>query len=219
MSRAVLLLLWLTIVVSAAPPQETAVAAPLSTPSTDTVASRMQKGLEKQLASIRKQASGYLTIGEAQPPDSFLLPWPKRTSAASAVAFTEPCDPMPEAELDRLVGGAATRQNVSPQLIRAMITQESGGRPCAVSVAGAQGLMQLMPEVQRELAVDDPFDARQSIEAGAKLLRNLMDRYAGDVPKALAAYNAGPGAVDRASGIPPIPETINYVAKIIKRVE
>ena len=76
-----------------------------------------------------------------------------------------------------------------------------------------------MPEVQRELSVDDPFDARQSVEAGAKLLRSLIDRYAGNIPKALAAYNAGPGAVDRAGGIPPIRETTNYVKKIVQRIE
>jgi soluble lytic murein transglycosylase-like protein len=79
--------------------------------------------------------------------------------------------------------------------------------------------MQLMPEVQRELSVADPFDPIQSVEGGAKLLRSLIDRYAGDLSKALAAYNAGPGAVDRAGGIPPIPETTNYVAKIAKRIE
>ena len=130
-----------------------------------------------------------------------------------------PCDPIPEASLDHIVNDAAERQKVSPKLVRAMILQESGGRPCAVSYAGAQGLMQLMPEVQRDLNVENPFDPMESVEAGVKLLRNLLDRYAGNVPKALAAYNAGPGAVDRAGGIPPIPQTTNYVAKIVKRIE
>ena len=181
--------------------------------------SRMQNSLDKQLAAVRKQASGYIALGEAQPGDAFLLPWPKAAIPATNVSFIIPCDPMPEAELERIVQESATRQRVSPKLVRAVITQESGGRPCAVSSAGAQGLMQLMPEVQRELSVADPFDPQQSVEAGSKLLRTLIDRYAGDLPKALAAYNAGPGAVDRASGIPPIPETINYVARIVKRIE
>ena len=189
----------------------------------------MQTSLEKQRASIRKQITGWIAVGDAQPSDTFLLPWPK--TAVTAVAATAanvalktildsiPCDAMAETELDGIVQEAANRQNVTSKLIRAIITQESGGRPCAVSAAGAQGLMQLMPEVQRELAVSDPFDPKASVEAGAKLLRTLIDRYAGNLPKALAAYNAGPAAVDRAGGIPPIPETTNYVAKIVKRIE
>ena len=201
--------LWLTAIVNAQQlPPEAAV-----------VASRMQTGVDKQLASIRKQVSGYITVGESSN-SSLLLPWPKPATPASNISFNIPCDPMPEAQLDPIVNDAATRQKVNPKLVRAMITQESGGRPCAVSTAGAQGLMQLMPDVQQELAVDDPFDPRQSVEAGVKLLRTLIDRYAGNLPKALAAYNAGPGAVDRSStGIPPIPETIDYVAKIVKRLE
>ena len=179
----------------------------------------MQNSLDKQLAAVRKQASAYIALGEAKPSDAFLLPWPKAVEPATNIVFIIPCDPMPEAELERIVQESAARQKVSPKLVRAVITQESGGRPCAESSAGAQGLMQLMPEVQRELSVADPFDPQQSVEAGSKLLRTLIDRYAGDLPKALAAYNAGPGAVDRASGIPPIPETINYVARIVKRIE
>ncbi len=170
---------------------------------------------------MRKQASGYISVGESQAADAFLLPWPKPLVPATNISFIEPmpCDPLPEGELQRIVQQASERQKVSPKLIRAMITQESGGRPCAVSTAGAQGLMQLMPDVQQELSVNDPFDARQSVEAGAKLMRSLLERYAGDVPKALAAYNAGPGAVDRAGGIPPIPETTKYVARIVQKIE
>jgi len=183
---------------------------------------RMENSLEKQRAAIRKQATGWISVGEPQPNESFLLPWPKPLTPATAISFQAdfiPCDPMPDTELDQLVKDASERQKVSPKIIRAMIAQESAGRPCAVSIAGAQGLMQLMPEVQREFAVSDPFDPKQSIEAGAKLMRSLIDRYAGDLPKALAAYNAGPGAVDRAGGIPPSPETTNYVSKIVKRIE
>ena len=211
--KRVLLPLWLTIAVSAEPPQDTAAAIP--------ALSRMQAGIEKQLASVRKQVAGYVALGETPPGSGLILPWPKAATPSNNVGFHEEiaCSPIPEPELERIVTEAAQRQKVSPKLVRAMITQESGGRPCAVSPAGAQGLMQLMPDVQRDLAVGDPFDPRQSVEAGTQLLRNLIDRYAGDLTKALAAYNAGPAAVDRASGIPPIPETINYVAKIVKRIE
>lgn len=215
----VLLPLWLTIV-CAEPPQDK-VAAP---PAVEQVKppTRMQTSLEKQRASVRKQVGDYISVGDSPPNDGFLLPWPKPAAPAANIAFQsiDPilCDPMPEPELERIVKNAADRQSVNAKLVRAIITQESGGRPCAVSTAGAQGLMQLMPEVQRELAVGDPFDPRESVEAGAKLLRTLIDRYAGNVPKALAAYNAGPGAVDRAGGIPPIPETTNYVAQIVKKI-
>jgi len=191
----------------------------------------MQAALEKQRASVRKQVSDWISIGEPQPNESFILPWPKPATPASSIALrtpgialramldSVPCDPVPEPQLETIVNDAAARQKVSPKLVRAIVEQESGGRPCAVSTAGAQGLMQLMPEVQKELSVDDPFDPKASVEAGARLLRTLIDRYAGDVPKALAAYNAGPGAVDRARGIPPIPETTNYVSKIVKKIE
>jgi hypothetical protein len=179
----------------------------------------MQTSLEKQRAAVRKQAGEWMYIGEPQPGDGFLLPWPKQLAPSTNIAYTFQCDPMPEAELDHLVSDAAARQKVSPKLVRAIINQESGGRPCAVSTAGAQGLMQLMPEVQREMEVSDPFDPKSSVEGGVKLLKTLIERYAGNVPKALAAYNAGSGAVDRAGGIPPIPETTNYVAKIIQKIE
>src|SRR5205085_361018 len=94
--------------------------------------------------------------------------------------------------------------------------QESGSRPCAVSAKGAQGLMQLMPATSQQFGVADPFDARQNIQAGAKFLKQLLTRYGGDVTKALAAYNAGPGRVDQAGGaVPGIPETIHYVSSIL----
>jgi soluble lytic murein transglycosylase-like protein len=189
-----LLPLWLTAVAYAVePPQEKAAAQQLSAQEqqkpADAAASRMESSLEKQRAAVRKQAAGWIAVGEPQPNESFLLPWPKPATAATNIGLFFPCDPIPESDLGGLVKDASERQRVSPKLVRAVIAQESAGHPCAVSTAGAQGLMQLMPEVQRELSVDDPFDPRQSIEAGAKLLRSLIDRYVGDLPKALAAYN------------------------------
>ena len=215
----VLLPLWLTIVCAEPPQDKVAVAPPA--PEQAKPPPRMQTSLEKQRASVRKQVGDYISTGDSPPNEGFLLPWPKPAAPAANIAFQsiDPilCDPMPEPELDRIVKDAADRQNVNARLVRAIITQESGGRPCAVSTAGAQGLMQLMPQVQRDLAVGDPFDPKESVEAGAKLLRTLIDRYAGNLPKALAAYNAGPGAVDRAGGIPPIPETKNYVAQVLQK--
>ena len=130
-----------------------------------------------------------------------------------------PCDPVPESDLAPLVAAAATAQKLSPDLLRAVIARESDFYPCAVSVKGAQGLMQLMPDTVAQFSVRDPFDSKQSITAGSQYLKQLLDRYKGDVSKALAAYNAGPSAVDDAKGIPDIPETREYVQAILKSLE
>lgn len=114
-----------------------------------------------------------------------------------------------------IVDAAAQRHRLDPALLDAVIGRESGFRPDAVSSAGAVGLMQLMPDTARELGVTDPFDPAQNVEGGAKYLRSLLDRYGGRLDLALAAYNAGPGAVDRFGGIPPYAETQRYVAGIM----
>lgn len=106
-----------------------------------------------------------------------------------------------------------------PALLRAVIGQESGFRPCAVSRAGAQGLMQLMPGTAAGLNVSNPFDPQENVFAGSKFLRLLLDRYNGDLPKALGAYNAGPARVDAVGGIPPIAETQNYVNSIMRKIQ
>lgn len=112
-----------------------------------------------------------------------------------------------------LFEGAAARHGVSPQLLAAVAKQESGFNPDAVSPAGAQGLMQLMPATARGLGVTNSFDPAQAVNGAAKLLRTLHDRF-GSTELALAAYNAGPGAVMRYGGIPPYAETQNYVRSV-----
>ena len=128
---------------------------------------------------------------------------------------TADCDPIPDPYASALLGFAATTQRVEPKLLRAVIVQESGFRPCAVSSKGAMGMMQLMPATAEQFQVADPFDPRQNIEAGAKYLKQLLEKYSGDLALALAAYNAGPSAVDAAKGIPDIAETRDYVAAIL----
>ena len=117
-------------------------------------------------------------------------------------------------DLEALIGDAARRHEVSPELIRAVIRQESGFNPFAVSRKGAQGLMQLMPQTARRLGVKDVFDPAENVQAGVKYLRQLLDRYEGDERLALAAYNAGEGAVDKYGGVPPYAETQDYVRRI-----
>lgn len=112
------------------------------------------------------------------------------------------------------IAEAAALYDLDPNLIRAIIRAESAFNPFAVSRAGAQGLMQLMPAVAEELNVLDPFDPRQNIFGGARYLRWLLDRNGGNLDLAVASYNAGPSAVARYNGIPPYRETRNYVKKV-----
>lgn len=118
------------------------------------------------------------------------------------------------ANYEALIVEHAEANALNPALVRAVIQAESAFNPRAVSRVGAMGLMQLMPDTARELGVLDPFDPEDNIRGGTKYLRSLLNRFDGNVELALAAYNAGPGAVERYNGVPPYRETRNYVAKI-----
>ena len=120
----------------------------------------------------------------------------------------------PQHAYDRLIAEAAATYQVSAALIRSVIETESAFDPSAVSQAGAQGLMQLMPQLTEQFGVTDPFDPRENIMAGARLLRELLDQHHGDLPLALASYNAGAAAVAQYGAIPPFPETQNYVKRV-----
>ena len=112
------------------------------------------------------------------------------------------------------IDAAAARHGLDPALLRGLIRQESNFDPNAKSPAGATGLCQLMPATAAGLGVTNSSDPAQNIEGGAKYLKQQLDRFGGDVMKALAAYNAGPGAVQRYGGVPPYAETQNYVRKV-----
>ena len=118
-------------------------------------------------------------------------------------------------DLERLVTDAAVRHGLDPALVRAVVAVESGFRPEAVSPKGAQGLMQLMPATARDLGVADPLDPAANVDGGSRYLSQLVARYDGDLTKALAAYNAGMGAVARHRGVPPYAETLQYVRKVL----
>ncbi|MCM2256601.1 MAG: lytic transglycosylase domain-containing protein [Vicinamibacteria bacterium] len=130
---------------------------------------------------------------------------------AAAEAQPGPHDPR------ALATEVARRHGLDPALVLAVMGVESAFRPDAVSHKGAQGLMQLMPGTAKELGVADPLDPAQNVDGGARYLRDLLARYEGDVEMALAAYNAGPGAVARHGGIPPYRETRDYVRKVLER--
>jgi soluble lytic murein transglycosylase-like protein len=118
---------------------------------------------------------------------------------------------------DPLIREHAVANGIRPDLVRAVIQTESAFDPYARSVKGALGLMQLMPATAEELGVTNPFDPVQNIRGGIRYLRSLLDRYGNNETLALAAYNAGPAAVDRYGNVPPYRETLNYVARIQDR--
>jgi len=191
--------------------------APPLAPQPESPAKRQQDSIARQLQSIGAQQKSIerQRAATGQPAN----PSPRRFLAAVQESNPFDCEPVSPMALEAAVHNAAQTYAVAPSLIHAVIRQESGGYPCAVSDKGAMGLMQLMPDTAADMGAVEPFDIGQNVTAGTRLLAELMQRYKGDLIRVLGAYNAGPTAVDRAGGTPPFPETIDYIHSILERLK
>jgi soluble lytic murein transglycosylase-like protein len=160
---------------------------------------------EMNLSSLRGfEADGFIAPPPAVTPDTPALP-----AVAAPPLATTPLE---------LADAAADKYGLPRELVRSVMAAESGMVPGAVSPKGAIGLMQLMPETAHVLGVN-PYDPAQNVDAGARYLRDLLEKYNYGLRHALAAYNAGPGAVDKYNGIPPYRETIDYISRIEKKLK
>ena len=166
-----------------------------------------RESIEKQLASAARQRDA---IRQASAEAS--------RQSALAKAAVQPCSAISEEEVGPILESAAKAQRLPTKLLRAVIARESGFLSCAVSEKGAKGLMQLMPATAEQFHVKDPFDPQENLEAGAKFLRQLLEKYKGDLGLSLAAYNSGAATVDAAHGIPDIAETRDYVEAIVGKM-
>jgi len=168
--------------------------------------------------SLGSQVRLYLNGGSMDVPAASVVRFEAEPISAGESASAAAQQPQPSAR-ELVTQAAKLWDGLPPALLQAIARAESGYRAGAVSPKGAIGLMQLMPSTARQLGVD-PHDAKQNAEGGAKYLVDLLWRYRNDpyqVRKAVAAYNAGPAAVDRYNGIPPYPETIQYVERVIRQ--
>jgi soluble lytic murein transglycosylase-like protein len=123
--------------------------------------------------------------------------------------------PVPPEQIDALVNQNASIYQIDPALVKAVIANESGFNAAATSPVGAQGLMQLMPETAAAMGVRDPYDPSQNVAGGTRYLKSMLDRFKGDTRLAVAAYNAGPGAVEKYGDVPPYAETQTYVGNVL----
>jgi soluble lytic murein transglycosylase-like protein len=166
----------------------------------------------QQIQELAQQASGQSTIvASSSAPTSF--------AATLQAASTPAGGATGGSQYDQLIEQSAARYGLDPAILHGLIQQESGFDPNATSSAGAVGLAQLMPGTASSLGVTNPSDPVQSIEGGARYLSQMMSQFGGNVADALAAYNAGAGAVQRYGGVPPYAETQDYVAKVMADAE
>ena len=173
------------------------------------------KTLEKEINKTKGAEQAVNQADKAvKTPEAESLPEVQQASGPSKTKKVLGNMPLADQSLSSLIESAAQKYKVDPKLVAAVAEGESNGRQEAVSSVGAIGVMQLMPDTAASLGVD-PYDKQQNIEGGTKYLRQMLDTFGGDLKKAVAAYNAGPGAVKAYGGIPPYKETQNYVSKVL----
>lgn len=181
----------------------------------DTITVTLRQGGE---ATFDRSLVARITPDEVPYPDTPVTTASPQASE-SAPRSRRAVESRPFAEL---IATVSLRHGIDPALVHAVIEAESNYRPTAKSHVGARGLMQVMPATARDLGVASTgllFDPASNVEAGVKYLKSLLERFDGDLPIALAAYNAGPGAVAKYDGIPPYPETRNYVRKVLSNFQ
>jgi soluble lytic murein transglycosylase-like protein len=202
-----------------------------------TVASLLAQGsISRQMAAVERQQHATAGLGGALQRQQMAVarqkaaverirheePWnlaPSEFDIGGELSNVPACPSLPWNEARDRFEEEEKRNELPPGLLGAVALQESGLYPCAVSSAGATGLMQLMPATAMEFGVGDPFDPWQSLQGGGQFLRQLLNRYNGDLRLALGAYNAGPSRVDYFGGIPPFAETQNYVESVMSRMK
>ena len=168
---------------------------------------------------VRIDASGRLVRNTVVTPMAVRETVVAARPVANGIPAAEPSAPNAKAATFReAVNQIAAKHNLAPQLVHSVIAVESGYNPNAISPKGAQGLMQLIPSTARRFGVNNVFNPVENVEGGARYLRYLLDLYHGDYRLALAAYNAGEGAVARHKGVPPYAETVNYIHQVGQRL-
>lgn len=181
--------------------------------SVELIGSRIAE-IQAQFTALSGQAQAASTADASSFASQLAAAQTSGTTATTSATGTTLGGGTPSA-YDAQITAAATKYGLDPALLKGLIRQESNFNPNATSGAGAQGLTQLMPGTAAGLGVTDATDPAQAIDGGAKYLKQQLDRFGGDASKALAAYNAGPGAVAKYGGIPPYAETQSYVTKVL----
>lgn len=169
----------------------------------------MVTNLDGRRLFVNTEPNNMAKLTTAKPPATIYL-----SGEISFLGKDRPAMSIDRDGVEKLVREAAERHHVDPALVRAVIQTESNWNPGAMSRKGAVGLMQLIPTTAQRFGASDAFNPKQNVDAGVRYLRVLLERYNGNLDLALAAYNAGEGAVDRANGIPSYRETRNYVRKV-----
>jgi soluble lytic murein transglycosylase-like protein len=187
---------------------------PAAPPVRGNALARQNASVQRQLGKARQQGGFFVSSWFSEAPSG-----PQFSADPSAApANAEDCDPVDATVAEAYIRESAQREGISSDLVREVVRKESGFNPCVVSPKGAIGMMQLMPDTAASLGVDDPFNPRQNIDGGVRMLKRLLDKYKGRPDLALAAYNAGEGAVDANQSVPNYEETQEYVSTIMKRV-